>query len=262
VDWSAAKAAADTNIAKTAHRLLFMGTPRGRFYVAPSIAPPRFDRVAKPEGRFVGTELITIDAPAEEHDAILLDRVARWAAVGPVSFLRANKPVWRLEVVRYDTASLAPDAKDAVADGLLVLKLLALERDGTLIRSRREILLRAMRRVGEGLALTPAERATLHHNGWRWAVELGRWDDAGMAALERRFIELRDGVAALLKTPCDPESEARWSLLMRTPSGSEAAVVEARTKIGHHANRLGIFAEAEAILHYFLFRLDTFPDQA
>jgi hypothetical protein len=262
MDWSAARAAADTNIAKTAQRLLFMGTPRGRFYVAPSIAPLGFGTVARPEGRFVGTELITIDAPAEEHDAILLDRVARWAAAGPVSFLRANKPAWRLEVVRYDAASLAPDAKDAVADSLLVLKHLALEREGASIRSRREILLRAMRRVGDGVALTLGERVTLHRDGWRWAVDLGRWDDAGMAALERRFIELRDGVEALLATPCDPESEARWRLLTRAPGGSPAAVVQARTTIGHHANRLGIFAEAEAILHYFLFRLDTFPDRA
>jgi hypothetical protein len=26
--------------------------------------------------------------------------------------------------------------------------------------------------------------------------------------------------------------------------------------LDRHANRLGVFAEAEAILHYFLFRLD------
>jgi hypothetical protein len=206
--------------------------------------------------------LITIDAPAEEHDAILLDRVARWAAEGPVSFLRANKPVWRLEVVRHDASSLAQIAADAVADGALVLRLLALEREGRLPRTRREILLRAMRRVADGLALTPAERRTLHRDGYLWAVALGRWDDDAMAALELRFREMRDGLTALLATPCDPESEARWGLLSRAPGSSEAAVDQARETIRCHANRLGIFAEAEAILHYFLFRLDTLPDEA
>jgi len=191
-----------------------------------------------------------------------LDRVARWAAEGPVSFLRANKPVWRLEVVRHDAEFLAADAADAVADSALVLELLALERDGKLPRPRREILLRAMRRVTDGLALTREERRTLHREGYAWAVGLGRWDDAGIAALETRFFTLRDGVTALLESPCDPASEDRWDLLARGAGSSEAAVEQARKAISRHANRLGVFAEAEAILHYFLFRLDTFPDQA
>jgi hypothetical protein len=213
-------------------------------------------------GRLLGTELITIDAPAEEHDAILLDRVARWAAEGPVSFLRANKPVWRLEVIRHDALSPASDAADAVVDSALVLKLLALERDGRLPRSRRELLLRAMRRVADGLALTREERRILHRDGYVWAVDLGRWDQAAMAALERRFMTTRDGVTALLATPCDPESEDRWGMLARGANSSDVVVEQARKTMSRHANRLGVFAEAEAILHYFLFRLDTYRQQA
>jgi hypothetical protein len=83
-----------------------------------------------------------------------------------------------------------------------------------------------------------------------------------MAALERKFLTQLDGLTALRAIPCDPESEARWRLLTRPPGSSESAVLLARRVIGHHANRLGVFAEAEAILHYLLFRLDSLPDEA
>ena len=201
--------------------------------------------------------LIAIDAPADEHDGILLDRVAPWAKRGPVSFLRANKPVWRLEVIRHDASTLAPDASDAVADSTLVLHLLALERDGKPTRPRREMVLRAMRRVADGFVLTPDERIALHRGGYAWAVELGRWDDAGIAALEKRFLTLRDGLCALFDSPVDTKSEDRWRLVARGPGEPLAVIERARKTMSHHANRLGVFAEAEAILHYFLFRLDS-----
>lgn len=204
----------------------------------------------------MGTVPILIDAPAEEHDAILLDRVARWASEGPVSFLRVNKPVWRLEVVRYGGGTLPPEAADAVADSALVLDLLASERHGAPPRPRRELLLRAMRRVADGFALSPEHRRTLHRDGYVWAVELGRWDEADIAVLEERFLAQRDGIVALLTSPCDPRSEERWRLLSRGAGPTEGGIESARKTIGRHANRLGVFAEAEAILHYFLFRLE------
>jgi hypothetical protein len=223
----------------------------------PSVHVPDPHRGEELGSRFrLRSEALFIEAPAEEHDAILLARVAPWAAGEPVSFLRANKPDWRIEVVRPD------DDADAVADTALVLHLLALDRDGRLPRSRREMVLRAMRRVTDGLTLSIEERRTLHGTGFRWAVELGRWDETGIAALARRFDELRDGLVALLETSCDAASEARWRLLRRAPGPSDAAIEQARRTISHHANRLGIFAEAEAILHYFLFRLDTGANEA
>jgi len=202
-------------------------------------------------------EHVIIEAPAEEHDAILLDRVARWAASGPVSFLRVNKPDWRLEVTRHDPAALTAEDADAVADSALVLTLLALERGGRPVRPRRELLLRAMRRIADALDLTPAERTALHREGYVWAVDLGRWDGVAIAALQERFSNLRDGLVALLASECDPASEARWSRLARRDGPPAAAIEQARRTIGHHANRLGVFAEAEAILHYLLFRLDS-----
>jgi len=207
-------------------------------------------------------ELVTIDAPPEDHDAILLNRVAAWAAAGPVSFLRVNKPTWRLEVTRHGSTALDADAADAVADSALVLHLLAAESEHRVGRSRRELVLRSMRRVAEALALTRDERRTLHREGYSWPIALGRWDDDAMAALERRFLNLRDRMDALLAAPCDPAIEARWALLARSPAGPGTAIDRARRAMDHHANRLGVFAEAEAILHYFLFRLDSVPEQA
>ncbi len=161
-----------------------------------------------------------------------------------------------MEVIRHGAGTLAQDAADAVADSALVLGFLAQERDGRLPRPRRELVLRAMRRIADALALTREQRLTLHREGYVWAVELGRWDDAGIAALEARFLALRDGIDALLESPCDRESEKRWLQLARSADRSEGAIDRARQTIGRHANRLGVFAEAEAILHYFLFRLD------
>jgi hypothetical protein len=209
-----------------------------------------------PRLRCEGVTRVTIDAPAEEHDEILLSRIAAWAAAGPVSFLRANKPVWRLEVTRHEGEVLAPAAADAVADSSLVLDILARERQGRPLRSRREILLRAMRRVTDELALARDERRALHRQGYVWAVELGRWDDEAVAALDRKFEVERDGIVALLAARCDPAGEKRWALLARPTGPPGDAVDLGRQTIGFHANRLGVFAEAEAILHYFLYRLD------
>jgi hypothetical protein len=160
-------------------------------------------------------------------------------------------------VTRYDRDVLSPDAADAVADSALVLGLLALERQSGPTRSRREIILRAMRRINDALALTRDERVALHREGYVWAVELGRWDDAAILALDQRFSVVRDRVAELLASPCDDASESRWSRLARRSGPPGTAIEQARLTIGFHANRLGVFAEAEAILHYFLFRLDT-----
>jgi hypothetical protein len=179
-----------------------------------------------------------------------------------VSFLRANKPVWQLEVIHYEPGPLATEAADAVADTRLVLHLLDLERKGRPPRSRRESLLRAMRRITDAVALTREERLTLHREGYVWAVELGRWDDAAIAALDTRYLALRPGMIELLGSPCDAAGETRWARLARAGGAPAVAVAQARKTIGHHANRLGVFAEAEAILHYLLFRLDTDQEQA
>lgn len=199
-------------------------------------------------------ELTVLDVPADEQDAMLLDTVAAWSAGGPVSFLRANKPGWCLEVTRYAGGALPPDDADAVADSALVLELLARERAGHPVAQRREIVLAAMGTIARRLEMSGEEVRAWHREGYAWAVRLGRWDDAGIAALEARFAALGDGIDDLLRRPLDPKVEARWSLVSRPSGSSEGAVTAARTWLSSHANRLGVFAEAEAVLHYLMFR--------
>lgn len=198
-------------------------------------------------------DVVILEAPADEHDAILLERVAPWAASGPVSFLRANKPDWRLEVVRH-SGRLEADEADAVADSALALELLRCEGEGRPVSPRRELVLTAMEQIARRLELTDDERRAWHYNGYAWALRLGRWDDAGIAALEGRFEALRAGIDALLSGDVDSRIAARWSLVSR-PAGTSADAVAAASKLlSLHANRLGVFAEAEAILHFLMFR--------
>jgi hypothetical protein len=201
----------------------------------------------------VSGQLVLLEIPEEEHDAMLLSTVARWAGGGPVSFLRANKPNWRLEVTRYSGA-LEPHEADAVADSALVLELLARERAGHPVAQRREIVLVAMETLARQLRLSPSEVRDWHRAGYAWALRLGRWDDAGMAALEARFTALRSGIDALLRAPLETTLGHRWSGVVRPEGTSESIAAAAQSLLSSHANRLGVFAEAEAILHYLMFR--------
>jgi hypothetical protein len=202
----------------------------------------------------LSSQLVILEVPQEGHDAVLLDTVARWAAEGPVSFLRANKPNWRLEVTRHAEGTLEPSEADAVADTALVLELLARERAGKPVAARREIVLIAMSTVARRLGLRPVDVLAWHRSGYAWALRLGRWDDAGIAALEARFAMLRSGIDDLLRAPLDPRVEARWARVSRPAERAESLIAAAQSLLSSHANRLGVFAEAEAILHFLMFR--------
>jgi hypothetical protein len=213
-----------------------------------------------------GTVETVIDAPLEAQDAILLERVAPWVDAGTHSFFRAIKPDWHLEVIRHDPPR-AFDADDAVHDSSCVLSLIRLEKAGALARSRREILLAGMAAAAEALELDPPRRKALHEDGFRWAIDIGRWDAVAQAGLEARFLALRDGLASIVARAVAGDGAAwggheaaaaamgRWHRLRRPREGGEDQVVEARRRLAHHANRLAVFAEPEAILHYFMFRL-------
>jgi hypothetical protein len=198
-------------------------------------------------------ELIVLLAEPEEHDAILLERVARWSAVGPLSFVRANKPEWQLEITRYTRGVPTRDAAEAVADSALVLELLREEQEGHPVEARREIVLRAMELLARRLQLAPTECRRWHEDGYTWAIQLGRWDEQAVVALERRFEESREGIDALLAAPADPRIAARWDKVVR-PMSSKGRIDAAQALLSSHANRLGVFAETEAILHFFMYR--------
>jgi hypothetical protein len=213
-----------------------------------------------------GTVEAVIDAPLEGQDDILLERVAPLVEAGTHSFFRAIKPGWHLEVIRHDPPR-AFDAEDAVRDSAFVLALVRLERAGRLSRSRRELLLAGMAAATEALGIDPARRMSLHEDGFRWAIDLGRWDAVARTGMEARFQALREGLGSLVSGAVAGEpaawggdeaaslAMARWHRLRRRDEAPAEAAGEARRRLAHHGNRLAVFAEPEAILHYFMFRL-------
>jgi len=200
---------------------------------------------------------VEIDAAPEAQDLILLDRVAPLREQQRVSFLRANKPTWRILVESHEPP-LSPEAEDAIADSEAALRIIRLDLDGQLGRSRREVVLASF---VWALARTPRseeERERLHFAGFHWAVDNGRWDEEAVAALETRFRRDEGTLARFVADASQGEEAAfggatacraiveRWS---GCASGADLPVLD------RHANRLGVFAEPVAILHYFLWRL-------
>ena len=220
-----------------------------------------------------GTLEAVLDAPLEAQDGILLERVAPLIETGSHSFFRAIKPDWHLEVIRHDPPR-AFDAEDAVRDSAFVLDLIRLERAGRLSRSRREILFAGIAVATDALGLDSAQRMSLHEEGFRWAIELGRWDAVAQAGMEARFQALREGLGTLAAGALAGEpaawggdeaaalAMARWHRLRRRDVAPADAATEARRRLAHHGNRLAVFAEPEAILHYFMFRLGGGPAAA
>lgn len=212
-----------------------------------------------------GTLETVIPAALEAQDPLILGTIAPGIAAGTHSFLRAIKPDWRIEVYRHPVPG-SPEDADAVADSAFAATLLRLERDGRVARTRREVMLASMAVVTERLLPSSDERRTLHDDGFRWAVANGRWDATARAGLESRFLGLRDGLAAAVAgarrydpsawggTEVAAAARERWS---RSPQHERGGPIPAaRFLLARHANRIGVFAEPEAILHYFLFRLE------
>ena len=199
-----------------------------------------------------------IEAPENELDRILVERVAPLRAQGPVSFLRANKPTWRVLVERHEPPLSAED-RDAVADSDAAIEIVRLDLAKQLARSRREVVLASIAWSLERARLDDDPRRELHRSGFGWAIELGRWDHAALDALEARFLQDAVGLRRFLEAARDGNADAfggeaarrilteRWSV---PPSGADL-----RGILDRHGNRLGVFAEPLAILHYFLWRL-------
>jgi hypothetical protein len=195
---------------------------------------------------------VEIEAPEEAQDRILLDRVAPMRSEGPVSFLRANKPSWRLLVDTY-TPPLDPATEDAVLDSDAAITVVGLDVEGKLGRSRREIVLASF-------AWAAADSAA-HRAGYHWAVDNGRWDETAVAALAKRFEVQAESLAAFVAAARRGDDDpfggaiARRAIVERWRG--RATAVSLPEALDRHANRLGVFAEPAAILHYFLWRLTT-----
>ena len=199
-----------------------------------------------------------IEAPAEAQDRILLDRVAPMRSAGPVSFLRANKPSFRL-LVETHALPLDAGAEDAVADSDAAFRIVRLDLEGRLGRSRREVVLASFVWAVGASGASDEDRKGWHRAGYHWAVDNGRWDREAIAALEKRFDEQAASLATFVEAARRGDDDAfggehaRQAIVERwSGRATPASLPEA---LDRHANRMGVFAEPAAILHYFLWRL-------
>lgn len=162
-------------------------------------------------------------------------------------------------------------------DSLACLEWLALERDGKLGRSRREIALLMGERYADLLGLEGTERACFYHFAYRWALSTGAWDDGDLDKLEQRYRELAPGLEEMLEGELGREPEALWGgraaaavadrlfrelepLLTRVAEGCRAGRI--RQHVGYlgwsythlPCNRLGLPPTPEAILRFLQHR--------
>jgi hypothetical protein len=200
---------------------------------------------------------VEIEADPQDQDRILLTRVASMRD-GPVSFLRANKPTWRLLVERH-AVPLDPEAEDAVADSAAAIEIVRLDLAGSLPRTRREIVLASFAWALANAGASEADRRRIHHAGYRWAVDNGRWDAVALEGLEARFLAQEEAltrfVAAAQRGDHDAFGGAAAHRAIVDRWRGRATVPRLGNALDRHANRLGVFAEPAAILHYFLWRL-------
>jgi thiopeptide-type bacteriocin biosynthesis protein len=154
---------------------------------------------------------------------------------------------------------------------------LAEEARGELMRTRREIHMIATEWTLDVLGFGMCERLAFYEMGRSWPVERGLWQQEVLEALEGTYQSLRSGLAALLGDDVRSDPAFLWG-------GSKAAEIaeryferlrpvadawiEARDahsldaewpvlvwSLAHtNAIRLGVNAEPEAMLRYFMYR--------
>ena len=199
-----------------------------------------------------------IEAPPEAQDRILLDRVAPMRSEGPVSFLRANKPTWRL-LVESHALPLDASSEDAVADSDAALRIIGLDLEGRLGLSRREVVLASFAWAVAASGASDEDRQSWHRAGYHWAMDNGRWDATAVTALQSRFDEQAVPLASFVVAARRGDDDAfggehaRRAIVERW--NGRATLASLPEALERHANRLGVFAEPAAILHYFLWRL-------
>lgn len=162
-------------------------------------------------------------------------------------------------------------------DSLACLEWLALEREGRLHRTLREIALLLGERYADLLGLRGRERARFYLFGHAWAREMGTWDDESFAKLEKRYRQIEPGLQEMLDGEVSRSPEALWGgpesqaiaerLLRDLQPWLERVVAGARDgRIRQHlgylgwsythlpCNRLGLPPGPEAILRYLQHR--------
>ncbi|HTQ80403.1 MAG TPA: thiopeptide-type bacteriocin biosynthesis protein [Thermoanaerobaculia bacterium] len=209
------------------------------------------------------------------------DRVER--ALEP---LQAAGAVEGIEFAQYDRELERYGGEEGMAlaeklflhDSLACLDLLAAERQGQLLKSRREVSLLMTEQLLDLLGLDRAQRLAFYAHGYRWTREMGTWSEADLATIEQKYQSLKTGLQDLFtgEPSRDPlllwggEAPARIAERWREGSRPVARAIREAHDAGRlgqglielawsyahmSCNRLGIDPTPEALLRYFLHRL-------
>jgi lantibiotic biosynthesis protein len=215
-----------------------------------------------------------VDGPVRE---MVERRLAPLAAAGTIAGFEFT--TYEREIERYGgEEGMALAEKVFLYDTLACLELIEAEGQGGLGKTRREFALVAAEKLLDLFDFDLEHRLAFYAHGYRWAIEMGTWDEADVELLGRRYQELEPGLEDLFwgEQSRDPvllwggEGPARIAERWLAETGP---VVE-KLRAGHAAgrvrqdlvylawsythmqcNRLGIDPGPEAILRYFMHRL-------
>lgn len=165
-------------------------------------------------------------------------------------------------------------------DTLAGLDLLDAEERGAFAKSRREWSLLFTERFLDLFGFDRDARTEFYRFSHSWAIKDGDWSADDMKALDAKFAALAPGLTALLEASDSGDEETAWggeepariatTALAATKPYADRVVAALRdgsipqdpiylvwSYTHMHANRLGIWAMAEAIVRYFMWRFYT-----
>jgi len=163
-------------------------------------------------------------------------------------------------------------------DSLACLDLMEVEAHGGFRRTRREYSLLMVERLLDQMRFGRDRKLAFYERGYKWALKIGSLNDGEVAALEKRYQEVKKGLAELVNPGARSSAEARWGgaeaariaegclaetapVIERAMKGLAAGTIKqdpvelawSWTRV--HSNRLGVLNVAEASLRFFMHRL-------
>jgi thiopeptide-type bacteriocin biosynthesis protein len=168
-------------------------------------------------------------------------------------------------------------------DTLACLVRMEAETRGMVARSRREYCLLMTERLLDLMRFDRARRIAFYRHGYSFETGLGAWGPDELAALERHYRSIKEGLLELTRGDASQDPLALWGgaeparaandclgalrplvdeLLRGVAAGRiQRSLGDLAWALAHmHANRLQIEADAEAILRYFMHRLHEEED--
>jgi len=164
-------------------------------------------------------------------------------------------------------------------DSLAALDWLAAERRGSVTKSRREFSILLVDRLLDLARFDRPSRLAFYRHGYAWATDMQTWGADEIAVLEQRFQQLKPRLVPLFFGSPVPDASELWGGADAARIGerflSDVAPVVESILAGHAAgrirqdlvylfwsyahmftNRLGIESAGEAVLRFFLHRLN------